>query len=145
MKLIEEPGVIVALDEAGGAWVEAAGDDGCGGCAASGHCGTAILGEVLGRQPRRVRVDNPASFPAGTRVVLGIAPQALLHGAVLTYLLPVGGLLVGAGLGAVAGLGSDLAALAGGAAGLFSFLRLGRWLARRRAHALCPQLLRRES
>lgn len=143
MKLIEEYGVITDADGQGGAWVEARREAGCGGCAASGECGTALLANTLKRRPRRIRVSNPAAWPAGTSVVIGLPADALLRGALLTYLLPAGGLLSGAAVGEVLAPGGDLAALAGAICGLLLAVAEGRRRLRRSTQVLTPQLLRR--
>lgn len=143
MKLAEERAVIVAVDADGGAWVQADSEAGCNGCAASGACGTALLGQALSRTARRLRVDNPAGMPVGTPVILGIAPGALMLGAIVTYLLPLAGLLAGGVLGSALATGEDLPTLMGGAAGMFLCYLLARRLLRRKAHALSPRLLRK--
>lgn len=144
MKLIEERAVIAAVDEDGGAWVHADSGSGCNGCSASGACGTALLGRALGRPAQQLRVDNPAGLPPGTPVVLGMAPGALLLGAVLTYLFPLVGLLIGGVLGAMLVPGRDLPVGAGGVVGMLLCLQFARRLLRGKAHVLSPQLLRRD-
>ena len=144
MKLLEEPAVIVAVDDDGAAWVESANDAGCGGCGASGHCGTALLGQALRRAPRRLRVDNPGRFDVGTRVTLGLAPRALVLGAIYTYLVPVLGLLLGAAAGSALSGGVELWVAAGGVCGLTGGLIWARRRLRRQHVALAPTMLRRD-
>jgi sigma-E factor negative regulatory protein RseC len=119
----------------------------CGGCAEQVACGTAAVGKWLSRRRLEVRVHNPIGALPGDRVVIGISEGALTQASVAAYLLPVLGLLVGAGtaqalLGSAAG---EAAAIVGGAAGLAAGLA---WLAgfakrRRKDSAFRAVVLRR--
>lgn len=142
MKLVEERAVIVALEADGAAWVEPLQESGCGGCAASGQCGTALLGRALPRRRHRLRLENPLALPEGTVVIIGLPTHALLYGAILVYLVPLFGFLAGGLLGARLLPGGDLGALAGAVAGMAAALGWGQRRVRRYGRALTPRLLR---
>ena len=92
----------------------------CARCAAGKGCGAALLGS--GQRRRRISVllgDNP-ELGVGDRVAVELAPENVLHAAVLVYGWPLGGAIAGAAAAYVYGAGdagAALFALAGMAAG----------------------------
>ena len=87
--------------EGGDAWVLADRAGGCGGCSEKGGCGHAgLMGEM---PPVRIRVANRLGAQPGDWVVLGLSSEALLGSLALAYGLPLGGFLLGAVAGLVAG------------------------------------------
>lgn len=127
--MIERHAVVIA-QAPGRVTVEAERETGCGGCAASSGCGTALFGEVLGRRPVRLELASGRRHAPGERVRVGVSETALLSGALWLYGLPLALLLSGAvladALARVAGLGGEGYALAGGLAGLWCGLRVAR-------------------
>ncbi len=119
--MIEQPARVIAAD-ADWVEIEAQRQTGCSGCSAQTGCGVSLLDRVLGRRPLRLRLPNAINAQPGDKVLLGIADDELLKAAVIAYLLPLLGLLVGAMIGAWLfprlGLGSnELWSLAGGVLG----------------------------
>lgn len=131
--MIEENGIVERL-EGDLALVRTERRSTCGGCRASGSCGTSLLDRMLGRRAVLLRAENRAGANAGDQVVVGVDESTLLRAAVLAYLLPMLALIVGAVLGQtladLTGLASQLPALAG-AAGAFALalMRLRRYSA----------------
>lgn len=129
--MIEEFAVVVAVD-GDVAEVEPQRRASCDHCGVKGACGTSLIDRFLGRRPLRLMVENPIAARVGERVVLGVADDALLKAALAAYLAPLGGLILGGGLGLeIAGwLGQptlqDLWSLTGGAIGFVLTLR---WVA----------------
>ena len=97
--MIEEHGIVVALEE-GAAWVETRRQSACGTCQASeAGCGTAALGKIWSGQRTRMRVSAPIVVHPGDAVIIGLAEGALLRSALLAYLPALLLLLAGALLG----------------------------------------------
>jgi positive regulator of sigma E activity len=91
---------------------------GCGSAFGPASCGLTV--------PRSLR--GPRGLLAGDVVVLSVASGAIVRVAALTYLLPVAGLLAGAGLATLAGVSDGavfLAAAGGGLAGVSLGRRAG--------------------
>ena len=107
--MLEEQGTVSHLEEPY-AWVETERRSSCTSCAARSGCGTAVLAKVLGRRQGKVRAINGIGARAGDRVVLGLAERALLQGSAAVYLVPLGAMMVAAGLGEW--LAADLASAA---------------------------------
>lgn len=148
--MIEETGTLVSIDGPY-AEVQAQRQAACGGCAARGGCGTALLEQVFSRRPVRVRALNEAGAGIGERVVIGIPEQGLLSAAAAVYLVPILSLVAGAIAvqGVVdhllGGRGGDLGAVVGAVGGFVLALRWlsrysGRFAARSRAY---PVVIRR--
>lgn len=115
--MIEEEGVVLGL-EGDLALVQTERRTTCGGCTASGTCGTSLLDRLLGRRPVILRARNRAGAGPGDHVSVGVEESALVRAAVVAYLVPVLSLIAGALLGqALArgwGTSSDVPALLGG-------------------------------
>ena len=94
--MIEQYAQIEKIDN-GFAWVEVMRQSACGHCHANKGCGTASLDRLLRRKSSRLRIPC-RSFEAqpGDWVVLGIAETSMVRTALMVYLLPLMGLLVGA-------------------------------------------------
>lgn len=96
--MIEETARVVSQDGPC-AWVETQRTSTCNSCAANKGCGSATLAKVLGQRRSRVRALNPLQAQTGERVVIGLAEQALVKGALAVYLVPLLSLLAGALVG----------------------------------------------
>lgn len=120
--------VRVASDRA---WVEAGSRQNCARCAEGRGCGGGLLGRWLGKRLHLVEARNPRHFPEGSWVELALPDQAVLVGALMVYLPPLFGMIVGAGV-AVIGLGwpEPFVVLAAGT-GLLAGGMLSRFLGRR--------------
>lgn len=123
--MIEEPGVVVAVEE-GAVLVRAEGSSGCSSCASGGGCGVASIARLLGRRDYILRVENDLDAQLGDRVVLGIDEHDLVRGALWMYLLPLAGLFAGAALGLWAAPHADAVSVVGGGVGLLLGLALAR-------------------
>jgi positive regulator of sigma E activity len=117
--------------------------DGAGRCDVCGAGPGAGCGSSPGASDRRCLVVPRSSggrraLRAGDVVVVSVAEEAIVRVAALTYLLPWLGLLTGAGLAALAGVGDGgtfLAATGGAVAGV----GLGRRAASRGFRAVSPR------
>lgn len=94
---------IVARVEGDQAYVEVGGAGaGCGRCHEAGGCQSSVLGRLFRSSPRQFRILNLIDAAPGDQVIVRVASGATLRAALLTYVLPVLFLL----LGAVVGTGS---------------------------------------
>jgi sigma-E factor negative regulatory protein RseC len=133
--VIEERGLILSL-EGDMAWVETQRTSACGSCDAEQGCGTALLAKSLGNRAVQVRAENPLQAQPGEQVVLGLDEAAFVKASLALYLIPMLGLLLGAGLGLTGarhwlGSGSELASILSGTLGLMLGLLWGRRFGRR--------------
>ncbi len=109
---LEEEGTVVEL-RGGYALVRAVPSPQCAGCASSGVChGGASRNEKV------VEAHNEIGAVPGDRVTIAIPSGTLLKAAFRVYMLPVAGILAGAGAAQVAVQALGGAEGAGGAAGL---------------------------
>jgi sigma-E factor negative regulatory protein RseC len=134
--MIETPARITRL-EGDCAWVVSAAPTSCGACAGRG-CGSSVFARVLHADEPEYRVDNPIGAAVGEPVVIGLPDGALLHAAILGYLVPLLLLLAMAALGQR--FGGELGAMAGGLCGL-GLAAL--YLKRRGTAGVNPVILRR--
>lgn len=140
-----ESGKVVAID-ADCLWVETVSRSSCGSCHAQKACGHGILAELFSGRRSYLRLayqaDRDGVVAIGDEVSFAVADSLLLRAAAMAYLMPLLSLLAGALL-ASAFSATDVAAVAGGAAGFVTALLLLRWHARRYRHdpARQPQLL----
>ncbi|EIC22641.1 SoxR reducing system RseC family protein [Thiorhodovibrio frisius] len=95
--MIEEQAIVIAVDDRF-AEVEPQRRATCDHCGVKGACGTSLIDRFLGRRPVRLRVTNAIGARVGERVILGVADAVLLRAAVVAYLVPLLGLLLGAAL-----------------------------------------------
>jgi sigma-E factor negative regulatory protein RseC len=125
--MIEEFAIVVAADERF-ALVEPQRRATCDHCGVRSTCGTSLIDRFLGRRPLRLQVENPLAAKVGERVILGVADAVLLRAALVAYLVPLGGLMLGAAaLGELASWrhwpGGESWALGGGLLGFGLALR----------------------
>ncbi len=71
----------------------------CGGCSAKGGCGTALLAGWLSRRRLVFHLRNDVGAQVGDTVVVGLDEGYLQRAALVLYLLPLTGLLLGAPIG----------------------------------------------
>jgi sigma-E factor negative regulatory protein RseC len=126
------------------AWVECQSRSACERCASGKGCGGGVLGALLGDRLHKIKVTSHIpGLKVGDQVELGMSAADLLGAAMLVYLLPLSGLLLGALAGGVlAGFSNDMVTIFGALAGL----ALGGLVTRRINHAkrwsLQPKILR---
>jgi sigma-E factor negative regulatory protein RseC len=140
---------IVARVEGDHVYVEVGGTDaGCGRCHEAGGCQSSILGQLFSSKPRQFRIANLIGVVPGDHVIVRAVEGATLRAALLTYVLPVLFLLLGAVAGTVLGEAKNtdasaaLGALAGLAIGVLSGLTLRKV---RIGKIVEPVLIRRSS
>lgn len=127
--MITETGQIAVVSD-GDVWVDCATRSDCQRCAEGRGCGGAVLGRVLGDRKYRVQVRCENDRPTvGEAVSLQLDETVLLRAALLVYLLPLTGLLLGAVAGQV--FAGEIMAMVGGAVGFGLALTVSRLLARR--------------
>ena len=87
--MIEEPGLVVAID-ADGVWVATQRKTTCGSCSAKAACGQGLLNSLSAdKQPQMVKVKSDLRLREGDQVTLGISEQSLVRTAFLVYMLPL--------------------------------------------------------
>jgi sigma-E factor negative regulatory protein RseC len=94
-----EQSAIVVSNEAGIVEVEVVRQSSCHGCSAQSACGVSLLDRVLGRRPQRLVLTDALDVRPGDEVVVGVPEGALLKAAIVAYMIPLLGLLVGALVG----------------------------------------------
>ena len=78
-------------------WVEADRQQGCAKCEAGEGCGGGMLAKLVKRGTSRLEVVNTiAGISPGDEVVIGLNEQALLRSSVMTYLVPILGMIIAA-------------------------------------------------
>ncbi len=96
--LIEGIAQVIAV-EGKLAWLVPEQTTSCGGCAASGACGSKGIGTTASRlELRRFRLVNDADLKVGERVVVGIRENALLKASITAYAIPLATLLLAGAL-----------------------------------------------
>lgn len=130
--MIREPATIVSVAH-GEVWVRCDAQQGCPRCAEGRGCGGGLLGGLLRDRLRLVRaVGRADGLAAGDRVVIGLAETTLVKAAATMYLVPLGGIVLGAlSARGLAGTG-DASAIIGGALGFLVALAFVRRYGARR-------------
>lgn len=105
----------------------------CGHCHEADTCGSGVVAKAVAAKAQRLTLTYGKPLSVGTQVSLGIPEQQLITAAALVYLLPLLGLLLGAGLGSVWGGPEWLSLLAGIGLAIGGFL-----LARGLSHRFTP-------
>ena len=139
--MLEASGTVVAVSGRA-LQVETQPRSSCAHCASAG-CSTSVLAKLAGTGRNRIWLENTLDARPGEQVVIGIQDELLLRASVLSYLLPLLGMLVVAALGDVRGAGEGLQGLlaAGGlAAGFVLVGRIARGVPSQQRFR--PQLLR---
>jgi sigma-E factor negative regulatory protein RseC len=87
--MIEEPGIVVAVD-ADGIWVATQRKTTCGSCSAKAACGQGLLNSLSAdKKPHTVKVRSDLQLREGDQVILAISQQSLVRSAFLVYMLPL--------------------------------------------------------
>lgn len=149
--MLEETGHIVGVDGEF-ALVESERTSTCGACSVRKGCGTGVIAKLLGNKRMQLRVVNRINATVGDHVVIGISESSLVRGSLAVYAAPLAGLFAGGLAGHftglyLAGLETDLFAIAGALAGFIGGLAWLQRFSRRTAvdAAYQPVVLRRET
>lgn len=102
----------------------------CHGCSVRKGCGGTPLNKSGPREAHVVQIVSAQPLQPGQRVELGIQESSLLSSALLVYMVPLVGLLLGAGL-CQAEWHSDLAAAAGALCGGLGGFCVTQWISAR--------------
>ncbi|MEE4407830.1 MULTISPECIES: SoxR-reducing system protein RseC [unclassified Serratia (in: enterobacteria)] len=103
---------------------------GCGSCTARSGCGARALNELVPETEHQLQVRIEQPLEPGQRVEVGIAEGSLLRSAMLVYLTPLLGMMVGGSL-LQYWLGTDASAALGALLGGGAAFLLARSLAHR--------------
>ncbi|WP_440481742.1 SoxR-reducing system protein RseC [Serratia marcescens] len=103
---------------------------GCGSCTARSGCGARALNELVPETEHQLQVHIVQPLEPGQRVEVGIAEGSLLRSAMLVYLTPLLGMMLGGTLLQYC-FGSDASAAVGAVLGGAAAFMLARRLARR--------------
>lgn len=95
--MIRQPATVVSIDDQQ-IWLDVERQSSCSGCKLRNGCGTGLLARHVGRRFSRLAVPRTENLQVGEQVEVQIAEKELLHGALMMYLLPLLGLIGGAGL-----------------------------------------------
>lgn len=129
--MIEETGRVVAV-EASAVWVETVRRSTCQSCSARHGCGHSLMERDRAGARARVRALCDGHQPqVGDQVVVGVPEGALMHGAVMVYLLPMVLLFAGALVGALISGAEQTLAAPFGVAGLVIGFLFNRWYSQR--------------
>ncbi|MCG5512642.1 SoxR reducing system RseC family protein [Ectothiorhodospira shaposhnikovii] len=121
--MIEETARVIAVDEAGFAWVETERKTACGTCSVQKGCGTSVIAKLFGQRRTQVRVIDPVGVSLGEEVIIGLDESALVRGSLAVYILPLLCMLVFAALGQwLWGGHGELPVVAAGLTGLLAGL-----------------------
>lgn len=103
---------------------------GCGSCTARSGCGAQALNELVPETEHHLRLPIAQPLEPGQRIEVGIAEGSLLRSAMLVYMTPLFGVMLGGGL-LQWWLGSDAAAVLGAIVGGGAAFMIARVLAKR--------------
>jgi len=93
--MMEETAQVIKT-EPGFAWVRAQRQATCGHCSVRQGCGTGVIGNLFSRRLSNIRALNRAGAEEGDYVIVGLQESSLLKSALISYLLPLVLMLVGA-------------------------------------------------
>ncbi|RDE22695.1 hypothetical protein DV711_08945 [Motiliproteus coralliicola] len=125
--LTEQAEVVEVTDE--GVRVETVRRSACDSCRSQSGCGQKLLAELGQAQRFQILVANPKQFTLkpGDRIELGIEESSFLQASLITYLLPLFGLVLFALLGQGMGLAEPLQIAMGFAGLLIGFIGVRYW------------------
>ncbi|TNF46785.1 hypothetical protein EP232_04175 [bacterium] len=103
--MLEETAMVMSVSH-GRAMVALVRSEACGDCAAKSMC------HPTSENTMQMEVDNPVGARPGERVIIELAPEALLKASILAYLFPATVMVAGAAVG-WSRTGTDMGALIG--------------------------------
>ncbi len=132
--MIEVPGEVIERQNDMVRIRAAARSGGCGRCNEPGGCGSAKVGSMFRAEDAEIWVRDRLGVEMGERVLVCLDEGVSMHAALLGYMIPVVGIVVGAILGVVLGgtASPDGAAVVGALAGLGGGILVSRWMGRGR-------------
>lgn len=142
--MITETGRIVAI-EPQGLWVETIQRSTCGSCAAEKGCGQSLMARLMGHTSYLwvlLEGRDPDRYQLGDEIQIGVPETVVVKGSLFVYLVPLVGMLAGAGV-AQSVLQSDGWSALGAITGLVVGGLVVRWRAHQTRHdsRLQPVLL----
>lgn len=145
--MIEVPGEVVELQDGRARVRAAARSGGCGRCNEPGGCGSAKVGSMFRTEHADIWVRNELGVAVGERVLVCLDEGVSMQAALLGYMVPVVGIVLGAAVGVFfAGTASvDGAAVVGALAGLAGGVLVSRWMGRGQPLEAEPTLKRLEA
>jgi len=125
-------------------WVECTTRTACEHCQAAKNCGTSAISKALPKRTQQLMVQSSLEVEPGQVVEIGIPEDSLVRSALVVYLWPLLGMVVGAMLGQQLWPSVELAVIGCSVAGgVLGALLAKRWSARQvQGRALQPQVLR---
>lgn len=144
--MIEVPGEVIEIDGSMVRVRTVARSGGCGRCGEPGGCGSAKVGSMFRSEHADIWVSNAVEAALGDRVLVCLEEEASLQAALMGYMIPVVGIVIGAAAGVMLGGASagDGAALLGALGGLAGGMLVSRWIGRARPAQSEPILKRAE-
>ena len=146
--MVEQEGSVVSV-ESGFAYVDVQKRSSCSQCDKNQECGESILSSMFPVKKQVMKVKNTLDVRQGEQVTLGIEEGALVMLALLTYMVPLVFLVVGALIGGqlqpVFGVTGELGSILLGFLALLLGFGLVRWFVgnQKRKKVLSVRLLRR--
>lgn len=142
--MIEVAGEVIALDGGLALVKMSSRAGGCGRCNEPGGCGGTKVGSMFRPETAEFWLANDIDAEVGEAVRICLPEEVSVRAALLCYLVPVLGIVVGAALGVLLGgaQASDLHAVAGAFAGLAAGILVSRGLGRRGGDSPAPVLRR---
>jgi len=113
--MIEETGRVIRVDQ-NTVWVSSVRSNACESCSARKGCGQAVLAEAASKTVElELKRPQDMDIHCDDQVVVGIEESSFLQATLLVYLLPIGLLLIGGGVGH--SLGGELGSISGAGIG----------------------------
>lgn len=125
--MVIEQGVVEERTNSG-IWVLTSAKSACSSCSAKAGCGSNLLARFVGsKNAVHVTVDREIHLQKGDVVEIGVAEHAVVVASLLSYLVPLVGLVVGA---LICASGGDLTSILGAIFGMFAGVFAARFLHR---------------
>lgn len=135
--MIEVTAIVVRVD-ADRIWVRHVSDITCGACDARRGCKSLSMSRLFGKEKSEFFVQYTPGIVSGDKVIVCIFEQALLKVSLLSYGLPLAGLMAGTILGSLI---NELTAVMGGVGGLLIMFGIVPMLSRKQT---LPKIKARE-
>jgi len=125
-------------------WVECSTKSACEHCQAAKNCGTSAISKALPKRTQQIVARSSLVVKPGQLVEIGIPEDSLVRSALVVYLWPLFGLILGAVIGQQLLSGGDAVVIGGSlVGGGLGALLARRWSVRQtQGDSLQPQVLR---
>lgn len=120
-RLVEAPATVVAIKR-NRVVVRTGRESACSACEVSTNCGPSSLHKILGKPDTRLELPYEGDLAIGQTVTLSVPESGLLTAAMLTYLLPLAGLILSSVIAVSMGKSEDMTILAAGIGLIAGFL-----------------------